>query len=263
MTEEVIFEKEGNIAIMTLNRPEKLNALTTEMRQPMAEAVAKVHADDDIRVLIVTGAGRGFCAGTDVGGQAARLSGEVKEASRRDTLTLSGSAILPLARLEKPTIAAVNGVAAGIGLSLALICDIKIAAEDARFMAAWVKRGLMPDGGASYLIPHLLGMSKALEFMYLGDIIDAREAERIGLVSKVVPTAELMSTTKEMAHRIAQGPPIAIELIKRGAYKALYDRLEAQFEFESYGQNICRTTEDYKEGVTSFLERREAKFKGR
>lgn len=263
MTEELVFEKEGNIAIMRLNRPDKLNALSLEMRRGIPVMVEKVRADDDIRVLIVTGTGRGFCSGADVGSQAARIAGEIAEMSRRETLALVGDFSLTLAKLDKPTIAAVNGVAAGVGLTLALACDIRIAAEGARFTAVWVKRGLIPDGGATYLMPQLLGMSKALELMYTGDIINAREAERIGMVSKVVRATELMDSAKEMANKIAKGPPIAMQLIKRGAYKTLYERLEAQLEFESYGQNICRSTEDHKEGVRSFMEKRKPKFKGR
>ena len=263
MTEELVFEKEGNTAILRLNRPDKLNAITVEIREGLLEAVEKVRAEDDIRVLIITGTGRGFCSGADVERQAARIAGEIAQVSRRDTLALMGGICPVIARLEKPSIAAVNGVAAGAGLSLAMACDIRIAAEDARFSAIWVKRGLIPDAGATYFMPYLLGMSKALELMYTGDIIDAREAERIGLVSKVVPAEELMDVAKEMANRIAKGPPIAIELIKRGAYKALYDRLEAQLEFETYGQRICNTTEDHTEGVRAFMEKREAEFKGR
>lgn len=263
MTEELVFEKEGNIAILRLNRPEKLNALNLAIRQGILESVEKVRADDDIRVVIITGTGRGFCSGADVTRQAARIAGEVTEVSRRDILAPLGKHSVVIASLEKPTIAAVNGVAAGAGLSLALVCDVRIAAEDARFTAAWVKRGLIPDWGGTYLMPHLLGMSKALELMYTGDIIGAREAERIGLVSKVVPGEELMDAAKEMASRIAKGPPIAMELIKRGAYKALYDRLEAQIEFETYAQNICYVTEDHREGVRSFLEKREPEFKGK
>jgi 2-(1,2-epoxy-1,2-dihydrophenyl)acetyl-CoA isomerase len=227
-----------------------------DMRAEIQELVLKVRDDDDIRVLIITGAGRGFCAGADLGTQI------VNKISRRDILATVGKAPIAIAGLEKPTIAAINGVAIAAGLSIALACDIRIAADNARLGAMWVQRGLVPDGGTSYFLPYLLGMSKALELMYTGDLIDAKEAERIGLVSKVVSPELLISTAKNLANKIAKNPPISIELIKRSAYKALNYRLTEQMEFETYATKICLATEDHKEGVKSFLEKREAKFKG-
>ncbi len=261
--QDLILEKEDGIATLTLNRPDRLNAISMEMRAELPKAIKKVSDSDAVRVLVVTGAGRGFCSGADVAGQAARIAGKKFERSRRSLLAPVGMWGVPLMELEKPTIAAVNGIAAGAGLSLALFCDIRIAAESARFAAVWVRRGLIADLGATYSLTRILGVEKALELMYTGDIIGAREAERIGLVSRVVPDDDLMKVTKELATKIAKGPPIAIELMKRAVYRDILSGLGTKLDFESYAQNICRQSEDHKEGVTAFLEKREAHFKGR
>jgi len=259
--EDMIFEKEDGIAILTLNRPEKLNAISMGMREGFANVAEEVRKDDEIKVLVITGAGRGFCSGADVSGQMARLGGEV-QIPRWFLLEPLGSWLLPLRNLGKPTIAAVNGIAAGIGWTLALLCDIIIASDQSRFSAIWVKRALIPDGGATYLIPQIVGTKKALELMLTGDIIDATEAERLALVNRVVPHDDLMKVVKELAGKIAKGPPITIELTKRAVYKSLQNDLESQLDFESYAQNICRGTEDHREGVTAFLEKREPVFRG-
>ena len=260
--QDLILEKEDGIATLTLNRPDKLNAISMTMRDELPEAIDEVRGDDEVRVLIVTGAGRGFCSGADVASQAARLTGEKAEQSRRSLLAPLGIWGVLLAELEKPVIAAVNGVAAGAGLSFALLCDIRIAAESARFSAIWRRIGLIADIGATYFLPRILGVEKALELMYTGDIIDAREAERIGLVSRVVPDDDLMKVTRELATKIAKGPPIAIELMKRAVYRDILSGLRVKLDFETYAQDICRRSEDHKEGVTAFLEKREAHFKG-
>lgn len=260
--QDIILEKEDGIATLTLNRPDKLNAISVAMREELPEAIDEVRGDDDVRVLVVTGAGRGFCSGADVGGQAARIAGEEVTKSRRSILAPLGIWGFPLVELEKPTIAAVNGVAAGAGVSIALLCDIRIAAQSARFTAAWVRRGLIADVGATYFLPRIVGVEKALELMYTGDIIDVREAERIGLVSRVAPDDDLMKVTRELATKIAKGPPIAIELMKRAVYRDILSDLGTKLDFETYAQNVCYQSEDYKEGVSSFFEKREAHFKG-
>lgn len=256
--QDLILEKEDGIATLTLNRPDKLNAISMTMREELPKAVDEVRGDDEVRVLIITGAGRGFCSGADV----ASLTGEKAGQSRRSLLAPLGIWGVSLVELEKPIIAAVNGVAAGAGLSFALLCDIRIAAQSARFTAVWVRRGLIADVGATYFLPRILGVEKALELMYTGDIIDAREAERIGLVSRVVPDDDLMKVTKELATKIVKGPPIAIELMKRAVYRDIVSGLGAKLDFETYAQNICRQSEDHKEGVAAFIEKREAHFKG-
>ena len=262
--EDIILQKEGSIATLILNRPEKMNALTVLMRQEIPAALAEVDEDEQIRVLILTGAGdRAFSAGADVGAQAARISGETKEIPTRRQITAKIGWWVPrLREIRVPTIAAINGVAVGVGLSFALACDIRIASDKARFGCVWVNRGLIPDGAATYLMPQVVGLEKALELFYTGEIINAEEALRIGLVSRVVPHDELMKVTRELAERLAAGPPIVMEFTKYGVYRGLESDIKGAIDYESYAQKVCQTTEDHKEGVRSFIEKRKAEFKG-
>lgn len=259
---ELILEKEGHIAILTLNRPDKMNAISAEMREYFLLALQEVQEDDNVRALIITGAGRGFCSGADVAAQAARAAGQVAETSRKTILALVGNLILGFEKINKPIIAAINGIAAGVGLTITLACDIRIASANARFSAIWIKRGLIADGGATLLLPLIVGMEKALELSFTGDIIDAQEAEKISLVSRVVPHEELMSRAKELAQKIASGPPISVELVKKLMWEKIRNQLREQLLFESYAQNVCRTTQDQKEAVKAFMEKREPQFIG-
>ena len=168
-----------------------------------------------------------------------------------------------LYNLEKPVIAAVNGVAAGAGFSIALLSDIRIASENARFSMAFVGRGLVPDCGATFLMPRLVGEAKSFELMYTGNVIDVKEAERMGLVNKVVPHDRVMDEAMALAKRLAKGPPLALAQIKRAVHAALLNNLEQQLLLETYAQNFCFGTEDFREGVNSFVEKRDAKFKGK
>jgi 2-(1,2-epoxy-1,2-dihydrophenyl)acetyl-CoA isomerase len=259
---DLILEKDGHIAVLTLNRPDKMNAISAEMRENLPLALQEVQEDDNLRVLIITGAGRGFCSGADVAVQAARAAGQQVETSRKSILQLVGYLILGFEKINKPIIAAINGIAAGVGLTITLACDVRIASTNARFSAIWVKRGLIADGGATFLLPLVVGMEKALELTFTGDIIDAQEAERIRLVSRVVPQEELMTRAKELAQKIASGPPISVELVKRVMWEKIRNQLREQLLFESYAQNLCRTTQDQKEAVKAFMEKREPQFKG-
>ncbi len=258
--DDILVDVEQGVATITLNRPEKLNAVTTEMANKFSQVIQDVRVNDEIKALLITGAGSGFCSGTDLEGRMREIKEKRRE--RWEVISPTGYQFLPLARLEKPTIAAINGVAAGLGLSIALACDIRLASEQARFTAVWVKRGLIPDAGATYFLTRILGISKALEIMFTGDIMSATEAERIGLVSRVVPHNDLMAVARETATKIAQGPSVAIELMKKAAYRALDNSLELQLDFETYAQNICRQTQDYKEGVEAFMQKRPPQFKG-
>lgn len=257
-------QKEEGIAILTLNRPEKLNALTKRMFETdLPDVFAKVRQDDDIKVFIITGTGRGFCSGADVSELA--TGAVVGRGGARWLLVepFGGSLVNGLRKIEKPVLAAINGVAAGAGLSLAMLCDIRIASETARFSLAFVLRGLIPDCGATYTVSRQVGTSRALELMFTGDIIDAKEADRIGLVNRVVPQDKLMPVTKELAMKIAKQAPIAVAMIKQAAHKGVDNSLEQQLDFESFAQELCLGTEDHKEAVKAFLEKREAVFKGK
>ena len=261
-TTDLILEKDGPIAVLTLNRPDKMNAISADMRVAIPQALQEIQEDDSVRALILTGAGRGFCSGADVAVQAARAAGQVTDTSRQTLLQLVGSFILAFEKVNKPVIAAVNGIAAGVGLTMTLTCDIRIASANARFSAIWVKRGLIADGGASLLLPLTVGMEKALELCFTGEVINAQEAERIRLVSRVVPAEELMTRAKELAQKIAANPPISVELAKRVMWEKVRNQLREQLIFESYAQGLCRTTQDQKEAVKAFMEKREPQFKG-
>lgn len=257
---ELIITKEEGVAVVTLNRPEKLNALSKAIAEELPLAVEEIRGDDGVRVMVLTGAGRGFCSGADV----SFLATKPEARFSIDTVTERlGSWALSMRDMPKPTIAAVNGVALGVGLSLALACDIRIASENARFSVMFVRWGMIPDFGATYFLPRTVGQSKACELTFTGETFDAREAERIGLVSRVVPHDELMAATKELAATIAKRPPIAIGFAKRAIYKGIEGDLASQLEFETYAQGICFQTEDQREAGKALMEKREAKFRGR
>lgn len=258
--EGLLFTREDGIATITFNRPEKLNAVTEAMRTEVHRLATELKTDEDTKVLVITGAGEAFSTGADASELTADYSGPIEPHILKRPL---GWWTVPVRSFPKPTIAAIPGVVAGVTFSLALSCDFRIASEKARFSMVFVKRGLVPDGGATYYLPRMIGTSKALELMLMGDTIDAEQAERLGLVNKVVPHDQLMSTTMDFARRIASGPSVAIELIKRGVYKGATGDLESQLDFETLAQRICFQTEDFKEGITSFLEKRQPEFKGR
>jgi len=265
--ENVLYTKEDGIGIITLNRPEKMNAVTDDMLVTISEIVAEIIMDDEVRAMIITGSGRAFCGGTDV----TFLGREEREAAlararrmRAMDLPESPLPIWTFTRIPKPTIAAVNGAAVGMGAEWTAQCDIRIASENARFGWVFSMRGLTPDTGAGpYLLPYIVGMSKALEMMYSGEVIDAREAERIGLVSKVVPPEELMPAAKEMAHKVIRGAPLALKGVKELTYGSLewppsVHRGETGERFRGLS-----LTEDCREGIRSFLEKRPPVWKGR
>lgn len=259
---EIKLEKEGNIATIYMNRPDKMNALNPEMRRELITALGELDKDDDARAIILTGAGeKAFCAGADMGWFQGK--GAPPEPTRYE-ITERRAWYVPLFRqLRIPTIAAINGFAIGIGLSFSLICDIRIMADTAKLQCGWIKRGLTPDGGAIYLLPRLIGLEKALEMFYTGDMVGAEQAMKMGLVSRVVPRADLMGTAKELAGKIADGPPIAMELTKCGVYWAQESDLGKAIDFENYGARVTMATEDHKEGVMSFMEKRKAEYRGR
>jgi len=262
--QEILFAVDDKgIALMTLNRPDTYNAINTNMVENLLpQMFHEVQENNAIRVLIITGAGNGFCSGADV---KERLAGEIEgkvKFNRRAAEEPVGSFNLYLAEIRKPVIAAVNGIAAGVGFSMLLLSDFRIASNNARFSAAFVRRGLMPDGGMTATLPLIVGLPKALELAMTGEVIGAEEALRIGLVNKVVPHEELIGEAQTLAERLAEAPPISLSFIKRAIYRNVHMSFSEALYFESWGQGVLRTTKDHKEGVQSFLEKRAPKFTG-
>ncbi|MHB8718361.1 MAG: enoyl-CoA hydratase-related protein [Candidatus Dormibacteria bacterium] len=245
------------VLTLTLNRPEVLNGLTRELLDALTAAVTEAAGDAKVRALVITGAGRAFCSGADL------RAGFAEDAL--DVGAYLDAHYHPLIRalrsVEKPVIAAVNGVAAGAGLSLALACDLRIAAESASFIQAFVRIGLVPDAGGSYFLPRLVGPSKALEMSMLGDPVDAAEALRNGLVTRVVPDEQLATATAEYAGRLARGPR-SVGLVKTLLGGSLDHTLDEQLAREAAAQTLASGTDDFREGVTAFIEKRRAEFTG-
>ena len=265
---EILYGKSEGIGTITLNRPEKMNSITDDMLVDLANILTDVTLDDEVRVLIVTGNGRAFCGGTDLSSGLARDQVEAgKEREARIKKVDLPENLLPhwtFTRVPKPTIAAVNGAAVGMGAEWTIQCDFRIASEKARFGWVGSLRGITPDTGAGpYLLPHLVGLSNALELMYSGEIIDARKAERIGLVSKVVPPEQLLDVARSLAIKISRGAPLAVKGIKSLTYGALERHYQEYFTENIDRLNETTTSKDAEEGVASFFEKRPPVWKGR
>ncbi|MEV4439789.1 enoyl-CoA hydratase-related protein [Streptomyces sp. NPDC049577] len=267
----VLHATDNEVSWITLNRPDALNAIGPDQRERLISLFSEASADPAVRAVVVTGAGKGFCAGADLraapgatprggGGPAGdRLPGDVARTLRCGAQRLV-SAVLDC---EKPVLAAVNGVAAGLGAHLALACDLVLAAESARFLEVFVRRGLVPDGGGAYLLPRLVGPQRAKELMFFGDTLTAPEAERFGLVNRVVPDAELPTVARSWAERLAAGPTRALALTKQLVNASFDTDRTAAFAAEAAAQEINMTTADAIEGLTAFAERRSPGFRGR
>ena len=259
----LIYEAKDNVATLTLNRPERMNALGGTLREDFSAALTQAIDDPEVRVIVITGAGKAFCAGGDV-----KAMQEAKEQKRERPLMERVApgrdrSVLLMRESPKPLIAAVNGAAAGAGMNIALGCDIRLASTTARFSQAFVRRGLHPDWGGTYFLPRIVGMAKAAEMIFTGQIISAAEALRLGIVRSVHEPEQLLPTTYELAAKIAAGPPIAIRLARRALYHNADADLKSSLEFETFAQNICFETEDAREGIRAFVEKREPKFQGR
>ncbi|MFL6276157.1 MAG: enoyl-CoA hydratase/isomerase family protein [Blastocatellia bacterium] len=251
---------EGGIKRITINRPERRNAVDTETIELLHEAIQR-SAEDESRVLILTGAGDAFCAGADLQISDGRdiRNVDVTASLREHT----NPTIIAMRKLAKPIIARVHGHAVGVGCNYALACDLLIASEQAKFAQIFVKIGLMPDGGSTYFLPRLVGYHKAFELMATGDIISAREAMSLGLVNRVVAFEELDATVDAMATRLAASPGVALAKIKAGLNSGENGDLASALDFEAVNQATCFRSEDFREGVTAFLEKRKANFKGK
>jgi len=268
------WQVKDRVATITLNRPERMNAFSDVMIREWAEALTDARLDRDVRAVIVTGAGRGFCAGADLKGgmigeapsrsESSRTDAPPSPAERRNWLR-DGVHAVPRAvqLLDKPYIAAVNGAAVGAGMDMASMADIRIASEHAKFAMSYVKVGLVPGDGGCYFLPRILGVAKALELIWTGDFLDAQEALRLGYVSRVVPGDELMSTATAFARRLAEGPAVAMQLAKRLVYRGLDASWHEAFEEAGQAMAIVQSTEDAREGPRAFAESRPPKFTGR
>ena len=257
----IALEKKNNIATVTLNRPEKLNALNPQMFAELVHVFRRVSQDDEIRVLVITGAGRGFCSGVDLTAQAGN-QGEI-EIEGISPSDFPQEAPLLLSGMRKPVIAAINGVAVGGGLTLTLSCDIRIASETARFSIPVTRLGFTLELGSSYFLSRVIGIGKACELVFTGRMIDANEAKEIGLVNQVVPADKLTEITYEMASNIAKAVPLAQEISKMGLYQGLNADLPTQLRWEVLANGRLGWTEDRKEAIKAFMEKRDPIFKGR
>lgn len=249
---------QGNVAIVTLNRPDKLNALTDEMYRRVTELFTEFRTDDKVRAVVVTGAGRAFCSGSDV---TSMVNTNLVEGRAR--MQTRHAMITAIANLEKPVIAAVRGVAAGIGFSVAMACDLIVAADNAKFSQIFKKIGLVPDGGSIYFLVQRVGIARAKELVYTARMLPAEEAREWGIINRVVPDAELESSALALAQELAESATFALALAKK-MFQAMYvPTLETHLEQENLCQGIAKLTEDHIEGVTAFKEKRVAVFKGR
>jgi len=255
--ETLLIEKEGPISIVTLNRPERLNAINNQLVVDLEDLLAKIEADEETRCIILTGAGRGFCAGADI----------------KETMAGSNSKPLPIRRrytffnkledVEKPVIAAINGVCIGGGLELALCCDLRIISDEARIGLGEVKLGVIPAGGATARLPRLIGPGRAKEFLYFGNQCDGKEAYRIGLVNRTVPSGELMAEAKKWAEELAERPPLSLKMLKFCVNLGMQMDLLGAIQYEAQCATVLANTEDIKEGTKAFLQKRNPVFKGR
>lgn len=260
--EQLIAEREGPVTLLRMNNPDKLNALSPVLTRELIEALEEAGADRTVRAVVLTGEGRGFCAGADLGtleqpyrrGERPSLSAFLSEGYNRLIPLVTGA--------PQPVVAAVNGVAAGAGVSLALACDLRVASEDASFTAAFSRIGLVPDSGACYLLPRILGRARALEFALLSERVDAHAALAMGLVNRVVPADRLLQEAMALARRLAELPTVALALTRRLFDETAILSLQETLEREARAQDEAAATRDHLEGVLAFLEKRAPSFTG-
>ena len=273
--EAILYETRGPVAIITLNRPERLNAIGQAVREEVHAAVERAHADDAVRAAIITGAGRGFCSGADLSGAATRAQGGAQgggaggipspttQAERLDEQGWVGRWAKRFAYFDKPLIAAVNGVAAGAGMSMALACDVRVGSENARFKTVFVERNLSPDSGMSYFLPRIVGYSRAADLVFSSRSVNAEEAYRIGLLDRLVPHESLIDEAVKLAEEMAQWPPLAIRMAKRVLQHNQDAELDEALRYESVALGFARkATADTRESIAAFAEKRKGVYTG-
>lgn len=256
MEKSVLVDREGKILVITLNRPEKYNALSMEMRADLLDALLEAEKDPGARVVVITGKGKAFCSGGDIGS----MRGDLAPGEGRERLRNIQKIVRVITGMDKLVIAAVNGPAVGAGCNLALACDLILAAEGARFGQPFGKIGLVPDMGGLYFLPRLVGLAKARELVFTWRIIEAGEAERIGLVNRVVPAEKLRAEVEELAGQLSRGPALANALTKAIINRSPQGTLDQVLEEEAAAQDICFRSADFKEGVRAFFEKRKPEF---
>jgi len=260
--EHIDVTEDSGITTITLNRPEKLNALAGHMRRDLAEALEAAGSDRSVHVVVITGAGRAFCAGGDV----RAMADLIEEQDADEFSRLLGSArrvITAIRQMPKPVIASISGPASGAGFNLALACDLRIASTDATFSQSFVKVGLHPDWGGTYFLPRLVTPNKACELFFLGETIDAKEAQRLGIINFVVESADLEPETRKLAERLRTAPAVSVGAAKQAVYMSQSADMETMLRYETEAQLRCFESDDAREGVRAFLDKREPKFTGR
>ncbi len=257
----VLYELKSHIALITLNRPEVKNAFSPEMIRLWREYLEEAKADDNVRVVVVTGNGDTFCSGGDIRDMA---DGKLKSWDMKRFLWDGVHRIVfALEDLDKPVIAAINGAAMGAGMDMAIMCDLRVCSDNARLAESYIMMGLIPGDGGAYFLPRLTGVSRALELLFTGDVLTPEDAMKMGIVNRVVPHEDLMKETMKLAEKIAGKPPIAVRMMKRAVYQGLTSTLKSHLDYISSQISLLSETEDHVEAATSFLEKRNPVFKGR
>ncbi|MDE2486096.1 MAG: enoyl-CoA hydratase/isomerase family protein [Alphaproteobacteria bacterium] len=265
--ETITLERRGHVAVLTLNRPDRLNAIGAALRDEVTNAVGGLKADDEVRTVVVTGAGRGFCAGADLMGTGPVATGRIEEPStqlgRLDEEGWVGRWAKMWAGLDKPVIGAINGVAAGAGMSTALACDVRLGSPAARFKSVFIERSLSPDSGLSYFLPRIVGYAAAADIIFTSRTIDAEEALRIGLLNRIVSAESLLDEAVAYAEQMTQWPPMALRMSKRVLQHSIDAGLEEALRYESVGLGFARKApNDVKESRAAFLEKRKGVYTG-
>lgn len=263
-TSWINYKKEEGVATILLNRPRAFNALHKEMIDEFLFILRQAEEDREMKVLVLTGAGRAFCFGADIGEFNHRENQEQSGSNHALLLLEKVQEIVRLlSALPKPTLAAINGFATGLGLDLALACDLRIAAQRAKFAEAYISMGLVPDGGGTYFLPRLIGLGRAAELIFRGEPLNAMEAERIGLINRVVPNDQLDASAREWAIKLARSPSLGLRFAKEALHKNLQGDLLSALQTEAGFQKLCLASEDHREAVQAFQEKRKPIFKGR